>query len=152
MAHNFVSTLVVDAHVRLCTLRLPTRVLSRSASKCRRQRISVCVSDLLCQSPFRNAVTYDLVRSLLRKGLFRASHPNAAVSEQGAFCILMRASANEYLFGDGLTKTPSECCLTRCALIRSVLDYDVSLSETESRAAQPSVHRRCNRRLNAAAR
>ena len=31
------------------------------------------------KAPFRNAVTYDLVRSLLRKGLFRASHPNAAV-------------------------------------------------------------------------
>ena len=28
------------------------------------------------KAPFRNAVTYDLVRSLLRKGLFRASHPN----------------------------------------------------------------------------
>ena len=36
--------------------------------------------DLLCQSLFRNAVTYDLVRSLLRKGLFRASHLNESVS------------------------------------------------------------------------
>ena len=36
-------------------------------------------SDLLCQSPFRNAVTYDLVRSLFRKGLFRASHLNIAL-------------------------------------------------------------------------
>ena len=30
-------------------------------------------------APFRNAVTYDLVRSLLRKGLFRALHRNIAV-------------------------------------------------------------------------
>ena len=29
----FVSALVVDAHVRISTLRLPTRALSRSASK-----------------------------------------------------------------------------------------------------------------------
>ena len=35
MAQNFVSALVVDAHVRISTLRLPTRALSRSASKYR---------------------------------------------------------------------------------------------------------------------
>ena len=33
LAQNFVSAFVVDAHVRLCTLRLPIRALSRSASK-----------------------------------------------------------------------------------------------------------------------
>ena len=41
--------------------------------------LTASFSDLLCQSLFRNAVTYDLVRSLLRKGLFRASHLNDAV-------------------------------------------------------------------------
>ena len=33
LAQNFVSASVVDAHVRLCTLRLSTGALSRSASK-----------------------------------------------------------------------------------------------------------------------
>ena len=74
-------------------------------------------SDLLCQSPFRNAVTYDLVRSLFRKGLFRASHLNIALFD----------------------------------LWLSDIEHDASFSKTVSRAAQPSVHRRCNRRLNAAA-
>ena len=73
-----------------------------------------------------------------------------------------RLRARYFFFGDGIPKTPSERCLTRRSLIRSgaahqraliwsVLEYDVSLSKTELRAAQPSVHRRCNRRLNAAA-
>ena len=35
---------------------------------------------------------------------------------------------------------------------KSVFEHDGSLSKTELRAAQPSVHRRCNRLLNAAAR
>ena len=42
--------------------------------------------------------------------------------------------------------------MTRRYLVRSVFEYGVTLSETVSRAAHPSVHRRCNRRLNAAAR
>ena len=37
------------------------------------------------KAPFRNAVTYGLVRSLLRKGLFRASHLNESVSQQAFF-------------------------------------------------------------------
>ena len=44
LAQNFVSAPVVDAHVRPCTLRLPTRALSRSSSKYHAQLISVCAS------------------------------------------------------------------------------------------------------------
>ena len=82
MAHNFVSAPFPARYVRLSTRLAEKGALSRSASKYRPRALYSIVEFLatcFVKAPFRNAVTYDLVRSLLRKGLFRASHPNAGV-------------------------------------------------------------------------
>ena len=54
--------------------RRPTPWSSPKATE--RRHLATC----FVKAPFRNAVTYDLVRSLLRKGLFRASHAEGAFS------------------------------------------------------------------------
>ena len=57
----------------------------------------------------------------------------------------------EHSFGDDLTKTPSVMSprhdvisfgveLPQRALVQGVFDHDVSLSETELRAAHPNLH------------
>ena len=71
-------------------------------------------------------------------GRFRALHRNIAVSEWGAFLAL---HPNIALSAWALSRTSSKYRAQQRALIRSIPEHDVTLSETELRAAQPNLHR-----------
>ena len=140
----------LNSHVRKSTLLSIPQALSLHFIRILPSALTASFGDLLCQSPIPQCGHVRLSTLPFAEGAFSRISSKWRRQANGQF---VRASSSPIFLFRGRNTENSERDVLRhdAHLFGAYLSTTNTLSKTVSRAAQPSVHRRCNRRLNAAA-
>ena len=146
----------LNSHVRISTLLSIPQALSLLFIRILPSDLSASLGDLLCQPPYSDLLRTVSTPRVLNMGAFahliRISPSQVGRATIRRIAVSSACGLNSHVRISTLLSIPQALSLHFIRILPSAFEHDVALSETVLRAAQPSVHRRCNRLLNAAAR